>query len=324
MLKMTEVKLELLSDADMLLMIESGVRGGISMISKRYAKANNKYIKDYDGEKKSTFIKYLDANNLYGWAMSEPLPTDGFKWMNKAELKRWSKILCILEVDLEYPEELHELHNEYPLAPERLMIQKVEKLVPNLMDKKNYVVHHKALKLYEFLGMKITKVHRGVTFQESDWLKKYISLNTGLRTNAKNNFEKDFFKLMNNSVFDLSKTLMYEFHYVYIKPKYKDKIQLLFTDTDSLMYEIETEDFYRDIEEDIDSKFDTRHAHGSFYAKALSQNLTFEITLPQSKEVTITSDNTKAYTYSLSNIELEYECIVSDYLAREALSAYQV
>jgi len=107
----------------------------------------------------------------------------------------------ILEVDLEYPEELHDLHDEYPLAPERLMINNVEKLVPNLNDKKNYVVHHKILKLYESLGMKITKVHRGIVFKESDWLKKYISLNTDLRTKAKNDFEKDFFKLMNNSVF---------------------------------------------------------------------------------------------------------------------------
>ena len=108
---------------------------------------------------------------------------------------------CILEVDLEYPTKLHDLHNEYPLAPERLMIGKVEKLVPNLKDKTKYVIHHETLKLYERLGLKITKVHRGITFKESKWLEQYISLNTNLRTAAKNDFEKDFFKLMNNSVF---------------------------------------------------------------------------------------------------------------------------
>ena len=147
------------------------------MISKRYAKANNKYMKEYNKEEKSTFIKYLDANNLYGWAMSEALPTHDFKWMDKKELQKWEKHPCILEVDLEYPTRLHKLHNEYPLAPERVVINKIEKLLPNLNDKKNYVVHHKSLKLYVSLGLKITKVHKGITFKESDWLKKYITLN---------------------------------------------------------------------------------------------------------------------------------------------------
>lgn len=132
MLRMTKINLELLSDPDMILMIEQGIRGGISMISKRYAKANNKYMKKHDKSEKATFIKYLDANNLYGWAMSKPLLTHGFKWINKKEWKRWKKLPCMLEVDLDYPIELHDLHNEYPLAPERLMINKVEKLIPNL------------------------------------------------------------------------------------------------------------------------------------------------------------------------------------------------
>ena len=341
MLKKTKIQLELLSDPDMLLMIERGVRGGISMISKRYAKANNKYMKNYDPAKESAYIKYLDANNLYGWAMSEPMPTHGFKWMHKEEIKYWRKHPCILEVDLEYPTELHELHNEYPLAPERLLADSsssgsgVEKLIPNLNNKTKYVVHHQILKLYESLGLKVTKVHRGIVFKESNWLGEYISLNTNLRTAAKNDFEKDFFKLMNNSVFgktmenirnrqdirlatneaqvkrlvgkpnykrrtifsenlvavhmgktelnfnkpiyvgmsilDASKALMYDFHYNYIKPKYGislpdgkagSRAELLFTDTDSLMYEIKTEDFYKDIYADLESKFDTS-AYGS-------------------------------------------------------------
>ena len=321
-LKKTGVELELLSDPDMLLMYEKGIRGGISMISNRHGKANNSYMGDeYDDKRATKYITYLDANNLYGWAMCKPLPTSNFKWMDDDELTSWKKHTCILEVDLEYPKELHDLHNDYPLAPERLVLGKVEKLVPNLNDKIKYVIHYENLKLYESLGLKITKIHRGIKFEESPWLKKYIDLNTDLRSKANNEFEKDFFKLMNNSVFgktmenirnrvdirlvnsekkamklaakpnfkhcnifdenlvaihmkktklvfnkpvylgmcilDLSKTLMYDFHYNYIKNKFNDKATLLFTDTDSLAYEIETEDFYKDISGDVHGFFDT-------------------------------------------------------------------
>ena len=302
-LKVTDVSLEFFLDNDMLLMIEEGIRGGVSMISNRYAKANNKYMNDkFNSNEPSTYIQYLDANNLYGWAMSKPLPTHGFKWMKDNELNIWEKTPCILEVDLEYPKELHDLHNDYPLAPEQIKVNKTKKLIPNLWDKKNYVIHYKNLKQCLKLGLKISNIHRGIKFKESQWLKKYIALNTGLRTKARNEFEKDFFKLMNNSVFgktmenirnrvdiklvtdkkkaerlaakpnfkhcnifsedltaihtkktfltfnkpvylgmcilDLSKTLMFDFHYNYVKKKYGDKAKLLFTDTDSLMYEI--------------------------------------------------------------------------------------
>ena len=321
-LKLTEVNLELLSDPDMLLMFEKGIRGGVSTIMTRHGKANNPYMNEkYDSAKPTKYIAYLDANNLYGWAMSKPLPTHGFEWMSEGELKDWKNGSCILEVDLEYPEHLHDEHNDYPLAPERLMINKVEKLIPNLNNKTKYIVHYENLKLYESLGLKITKIHRGLKFEESAWLKKYIDLNTNLRSKAKNDFEKDFFKLMNNSVFgktmenirtrvdirlvnsekkarklsskpnydhctifdknliaihmkktklkfnkpvylgmcilDLSKTLMYDFHYHYVKNKYADSAKLLFTDTDSLAYEIETEDFYKDINIDVEQMFDT-------------------------------------------------------------------
>ena len=320
-LKIAKVRLELLTDYDMLMMIEKGIRGGVSMISTRYGKANNPYMKDYDPDQPTKFISYLDANNLYGWAMSKPLPIDCFRFMNNEEMKNWESMPCILEVDLTYPENLHDLHNDYPLAPERVTVNKVEKLIPNLNDKKNYVIHHETLKLYLSLGLKLTKIHRGITFDECAWLKPYIDLNTDLRAKATNDFEKDFFKLMNNSVFgktmenirnrvdirlvtrvsqakkltckpnyqhhtifsknlaavhmkkvklyfnkpvylgmsilDLSKTLMYDFHYNYIKPKYGENAKLLFTDTDSLAYEIQTEDFYRDISSDVKDKFDT-------------------------------------------------------------------
>ena len=321
-LKITDLELELLSDIDMLLMIEKGIRGGISMISNRYAKANNKYMNEsFIDTMISKYIMYLDANNLYGWSMSKPLPTHGFKWMKVDELETWELHSCILEVDLEYPKNLHDLHNDYPLAPEQIVVNKVSKLIPNLGNKKKYVLHYENLKQYLKLGLKLTHIHRGIKFNESPWLEKYISINVKLRTKAKNEFEKNFFKLMNNSVFgktmenirnrvdiklvnnkkraeklsakpnykhcnifsedlvaihmkktkldfdkpvylgmcilDLSKTLMYDFHYNYIKKKYGDKAKLLLTDTDSLMYEIQTEDFYKDINKDVKDRFDT-------------------------------------------------------------------
>ena len=331
MLKMTKINLELLSDVDKLLMIEKGIRGGISIISNRYGKANNKYMKDYNKKEASKYLMYVDANNLYGCAMSQKLPVHSFKWMTNKEIENlfkvqvvqfWERTPCILEVDLTYPEELHDLHNDYPLCPERVECDKgVKKLIPNLRHKNNYVVHYKTLMQYLSLGMELKKIHRGIKFIECDFLKPYIDTNVKLRTQAKNDFEKDFFKLMNNSVFgktmenirnrvnvklvdtgeqfkklaakpnyesrkifnenlvsvhmkktsltmnkpvylgmsilDLSKTVMFDFHYKYIKPKYGKQAKLLFTDTDSFLYEIQTEDFYKDISGDVKDRFDT-------------------------------------------------------------------
>ena len=186
----------------MLSMVEKGIRGGVSMITNRYGKSNNKYMCDmFVASEPSKYIAYLDANNLYGWAMSKPLPTRGFKWMKVNELKTWEKHQCILEVDLEYPKSLHDLHSDYPLAPEQVKVNKVDKLIPNLWNKKKYVIHYENLKQYLSLGLKLTNIYRGIRFEESQWLEKYITLNTNLRMEAKNEFEKDFFKLMNNSVF---------------------------------------------------------------------------------------------------------------------------
>ena len=124
MLKITDIKLELMVDIGMFQLIEKGMRGGISYIANRYGKANNKYIKDYDEKAPSKYIMYLDANNLYGWAMSQHLPTGGFRWMtekeinniNLAKYKDDNKKGLILEVDSEYPKELHNLDNDYPLG----------------------------------------------------------------------------------------------------------------------------------------------------------------------------------------------------------------
>ena len=211
-LKMTNIDLELLSDPNMLLMFEKGIRGGISIISNRYGEANNKYMrKGFNKNKPSKYLMYLDANNLYGCAMSMKLPTHGFKWLSSGEMEKlfnnrviqvWEKTPYILEVDLEYPENLHDLHNDYPFCPERVECKNgVEKLIPNLRDKTKYIIHYKNLIQCLKAGMKLTKIHRGIKFIESDWMKPYIEMNTNLRTKAKNNFEKDLYKLMNNSVF---------------------------------------------------------------------------------------------------------------------------
>lgn len=133
--------------------------------------------------------------------MSKPLTTDGFKWMSEREITDWKKNPCILEVSLEYPKDLHDLHNDYPLATERITVSKVEKLILNIKTK--YVIHYENLKMYESLGLRMTKIHCGIKFEESAWLKQYIDLITNLRAKENNEFEKDFFidKLMNNSVF---------------------------------------------------------------------------------------------------------------------------
>ena len=207
-LKLTKQKIQLLTDYDMLMMFEKGIRGGMTHISKRYAKANNKYMEDYDKIKLSSFIQYLDVNSLYSWAMTQKLPTHGFKWIDvdkpkakKLLKKKDTRIGYIFEVDLEYPQSLWEAHNDYPLAPERRKINKINKLISSFHTKKKYVVHYRNLKQYLEMGLILKKVHRGIQFYQSEWMKPYITKNIELRKEAKNDFEKDFFKLMNNAVF---------------------------------------------------------------------------------------------------------------------------
>jgi hypothetical protein len=341
MLYKTDVKMSVFNNTqlDMHLFTEKGLRGGICLISNRYARANNKYISSYNPDEKSSYIMYLDANNLYGYAMIQSLPIDDFKWADPSiftadyitNISDDSDTGCLLEVDLEYPKEIHDLHNDYPCAPESLAVtdnmlseyskqlksklslgtSNIKKLVPNLNNKSKYVLHYRNLKLYISLGLVLKKVYRVLQFRQEAWLKPYIDFNTTKRAASKNDFEKEFFKLMNNSVFgktmenvkgrinfelvtdekrlekltakprykktkrfnddlvgvelnksaitlnkpiivgacvlDMSKVLMYDFHYNTMKKTYGNKCKLLFTDTDSLTYHIETEDIYNDM-----------------------------------------------------------------------------
>ena len=228
LLKKTGVELELFTDPEMYLFVERGMRGGISMVSKRYSKANNPYVPGYNPIKPNKFLMYLDANNLYGWAMSKPLPKRNFKWKRAMpteediiKKKENAKNGWILEVDLEYPKELHEEHNSFPLAPEKKQVKnewmseyqhslikdldlktpKCNKLLLTLQDKNNYVVHYRNLQFYLKQGMKLKRVHRVLEFEQECWMEPYIRMNTEFRKKAKSDFEKNFYKLMNNSVF---------------------------------------------------------------------------------------------------------------------------
>lgn len=314
----------------MLLFVEKGIRGGISQCSHRYAKANNKYMVNYDSKKPSNFLLYLDANNLYGWAMSQYLPLNHFSWVDKnidvLSIPDDSPLGYILEVDIEYPSEIHDSHSDLPLTPlnETPPGCKEKRLLTTLHNKNRYIIHYRNLKQCLKLGLRITEIHRVLRFKQAPWLKSYIDLNTACRSQSKNNFEKNFYKLMNNAVFgktmeslrkrvdirlcnndkrlekliakpnfkdrtifsenlaaihmrrtcitfnkpiivgmcilDLSKTLMYEFHYDFMQTKYESGLKLLYTDTDSLIYDIRTEDVYEDIKQDIDY-FDTSDYH---------------------------------------------------------------
>lgn len=241
-LKYTGIELELLTDPDMLLMFEKGIRGGFSgVLGPRHVKAFNKYTiiiddkealdcikKLKEGEElndlqKEQFLLYLDANNLYGWAMSQKLPTGDFKW--EEDLDYYLNIPegrgCIVECDLKYNNKCKFKTRKFPLAPEHMVateemlseyqlnllekqgakLGKEKKLFLTLYDKKKYIIHHSILKDYIKLGLKVIKVHRIISFKESAWLKPYIDFNTEQRTKSKSLFEKDLWKLMNNSFY---------------------------------------------------------------------------------------------------------------------------
>ena len=328
MLKMTQVELELICEGNMEMFrfFERQIRGGVASVFRRFSQANNKFQEDFDPTKPSKFIVYLDANSLYPTAMMQALPTGKFEWMSNEALQNWERIVnsedtgCTLEVDLIYPQHLHDYHDDFPLAPEVLETNGVQKLIPNLRDKHKMVLDGRSLQLFLSLGMKLKKLHRGISFRKEAFMKPFIIHNTKLRTAAKNDFEKELFKLASNAVYgktmenvrnridmklvndrekkanlvkkinfkhathfgeklaavhmrkthvilnkpifcgaailDLSKIHMFQFHYNYVKKKWQN-VKVLYSDTDSLILEIETDDFFQDTAPDVEEWFDT-------------------------------------------------------------------
>ena len=191
-------------------MFEEGTRGGTCQATHSYVKANNKYMKNYDKDKESSYLLYVDANNLYGWSMCKTLPVSDFKYIDDISIFTEDFIKnydenndkgYIFVVDVEYPRNLHKLHSDLPFLPERMKVGNCTKLVCNLQDKENYPVHILVLKQALNHGLKLSKVHSVIEFTQKDWLKPYIDMNSELRKHVENDFKKDFFKLMNNSVF---------------------------------------------------------------------------------------------------------------------------
>lgn len=338
----TGVELDLISDVEIYQMFEKGIRGGLAQCSRRYAKANNKYLSDYKPNISSNYLMYFDCVNLYGYVMMSKLPTGNFRFLKENELINFNVMTIsshsdtgfILEVDLHYPSEIHDNHADLPFAAEQLKVPfplgKNIKLVSNLFDKYKYVIHYVHLQKCLEHGLQLLKIHRVLSFDQRAFLEPYITLNTTLRQNAKSEFEKNFFKKQNNSIFgktienkrkqvdvkliniwsdssnktnkyigaekyisapnfknlaiiskdlvviqmepskvildkpiyvgfsilDLAKTHLYNFHYSVMKKIYDKNIQLCYTDTDSLLYLINTEDIYEDMKKHI-KYFDT-------------------------------------------------------------------
>ncbi|KAL6418520.1 hypothetical protein ACFW04_012030 [Cataglyphis niger] len=168
----------------MVMFVERGIRGGLSQCSNRYARANNKYLQSYNPLEPSSYLMYFDVNNLYGWAMCQSLPYEDFRWIDDVSsvdlmsVMPNSPIGYILEVDLAYPSKLHDSHADLPFCPTR------DKPPGKRQDK-----------------LLATLIHKILQFAQSPWLREYVELNTRLRINAKNEFEKNMYKLMNNAVF---------------------------------------------------------------------------------------------------------------------------
>ncbi|XP_071579074.1 uncharacterized protein [Temnothorax nylanderi] len=323
MLRYTGVRFELLTDIDMAMFVERGIRGGLSQCSLRYARANNRHVPTYDSSQPTTYLMYYDwLDDPENYDVTT-VPTD-------------SEVGYILEVDLDYPPELHDAHADLPLCPTRDKPpgKRQEKLLATLYDKSRYVTHYRNLQQCLRLGLRLTRVRRVLRFAQSPWLRGYIELNTTFRTRASNKFERNMYKLMNNAVFgktienvrdhvdvrlvtrwdgrygaealigrpnfhsrsvfsenlvaielrklevkfnkpvyvgmcilEISKTRLYEFHYDYMSPLYRDRCRILYTDTDSLIYSLECENAYERMRRDID-RFDTsdyaeNNAHGT-------------------------------------------------------------
>ena len=213
-LKYTGINLQTLQDKDMILLLENIIRGGISSVM------GNRYVQSYENKK----ILFIDANNLYGHSMSKPLPYDEIKFNRDVKLKDIlntpddSDIGYFIEVDLTYPDNIKEKAKNFPFAPVNKNIYpdnfndymkkfkldtytQTKKLISDWSDKKNYLVQYRLLKFYVTHGMIIDKDHEIISFRQSRWLEIYIYFNTQKRNQAVNDFEKDFYKLLNNAFY---------------------------------------------------------------------------------------------------------------------------
>lgn len=290
-------------------------------------------METFKENEESSYIMYVDCNNLYGFSMMQHLPINGFKWSDRQftadeilNMTDDASMGYMFEVDLDYPESLHDLHNDYPFCAENMPVPNttnVRKLLLTLNNRKNYVIHYRMLKLALQHGLVLKKVHRTLEFYQSAWLKPYIMLNTEMRARATNDFEKDLYKLMNNAIFgksmenvrsrvdihlrtkwegrygarkliarpnfkrrtifnedlvavemsrtnilmdkpisvgmailDISKVVMYEYYYNFLKTKYGENICLAYTDTDSFVLHVKTDDFYEDMKQNLE-RYDT-------------------------------------------------------------------
>ena len=277
-LKKTNIELELLTDYDMLLMVEEGIRGGICQSIHRCAKANNKYMKDYNNNEESSHIQYLDAYNLYGWPMSKKLQVNGFKWtdsdeINEEFIKNYNENDnkgYILQVDVRYPKRLHELHSDLPFLSERMKIDKCDtelrKAAKNDFEKDLFKLMNNSV-----FGktMENKRKHKDIKLVTPD--KKRSKLVSEPNYHTINLFSEDLSIIemkktkvkMNKPIYlglpilEISKILMYKFWYDYMKPKYGNDVKLCYMDTDSFIMNIKTNDFYEDIANDVENRFDT-------------------------------------------------------------------
>jgi hypothetical protein len=342
MLLYTNIEVELLHDYDKYLFIENGIRGGIAVCVKKHAMANNPYVTDtFDPTLQKSFLLNLDANNLYGWAMSQYLPYKNFEWwvpnpgFDVTKIPDDSDVGYFLEVDVEYPKNLHDYHNDLPFLSisQKPPGSKYPKLLTTLENKTSYICHYRVLKQAINNGLVLLKIRRVLRFNQAPWLQPYIAFNTAKRQAAKNSFEKDLFKKSINSLFgktmenirkrlnlqlvsdpkkfeklvsktgfvssivyeeflaavqmaktkvifdkpifigftvlELSKWLMYSFHYDVMKRKYGENICICYMDTDSFFYHVFTDDIYKDIKENLTEYFDTSDYPDSHYLKSL-------------------------------------------------------
>ncbi|XP_060859920.1 uncharacterized protein LOC132937114 [Metopolophium dirhodum] len=379
MLSFTGVKLERLTDYLMLLMMENGIRGGVCQSVRRYARAN---LPDVDGinynkKKPHIYLAYFDCVNLYGKSMLASLPYKNFEWYNDLTLDVTTidddaPIGYILEVDVDYPEKLHDIHSDLPFLPHNSCPpnSKIIKLLTTLNNKSNYVVHYRLLKQAIHNGLKVVKVHKIIKFDQSKWLAPYVDKCTSMRVLAKNKFEYEFWKLLVNSVYgkcmenprkrldiklisddrkahrlmrkpnfidrtiysnelmslhfqkekikfdkpiyvgfsilDISKTYIYNFHYDVMKNKYGKKISLLYTDTDSLIYRIKTNNYFNDLKFDLLSHFDTSNfpiSHFCYSDKHKNTPGYFKDELKSEIMTQFVTLRPKLYAYTVSGIE---------------------